>query len=109
MVQHTRGISAGAKISEVKSLKIFEFFIKFSRDSVFYYFFRIFSKFFFFLDKKKVPISDYKSNQYFDFNAYSFYELETEMTGKRLPQPDPKVPDSPRDTNPPAPKPAPKK
>uniref|UniRef100_A0A915HZH4 NADH dehydrogenase [ubiquinone] flavoprotein 3, mitochondrial n=1 Tax=Romanomermis culicivorax TaxID=13658 RepID=A0A915HZH4_ROMCU len=48
--------------------------------------------------KNMTPASAYKSSKYFSYNQWSYYDAEIEMAKFRLPQPDPRVPDKPRDT-----------
>lgn len=46
--------------------------------------------------------TDYKNHEYLNWNTWSYYDLETELTKYRLPQPNPKIPEKPRDTVPPS-------
>ncbi|VDP08464.1 unnamed protein product [Soboliphyme baturini] len=48
----------------------------------------------------KIAASKYKCQEYYNYNEWSFYDLEMDLTKYRLPQPNPKIPDSPRDTSP---------
>ncbi|VDK69264.1 unnamed protein product [Litomosoides sigmodontis] len=50
--------------------------------------------------KKKVNPEEYKCSDYFNFQKYSYCDIEEEVISKRLPQPSNKKPDEERKAKP---------